>query len=1019
MPLRGRPSSFGVDERRRGQGVRGRLRWRVALASCLRRAAQPWDSEPRGCGRSTSGHAALALAACVAHDEGMRTRSVIVFALGAALQGCSTASTPPPAAPAKPSPASAGEEPAQRAVDPLDAGWKAFRESAYGEAESRFREALAREEVERAALGLAHVLLVTGRYDDAIGATERIEREPALVREARVVRAQALRRMGKLEEAEAALEGVMKDAEARRGRLLLGEILLEQGAWDTAEPLLMTLIEDYNAGRLKGNAFALAMVGRAAHLLESPHDANDAFNEAEQLANANTQTLLWRAELFLENYDQGHAEEVLHEILQQAPEQPEALIGMAHVKLAQTLDFDAARELAERALKQNPQLCGAYFVLAGIALRDLEFAEAERLVAAGLQHNPRDLDLLSMRAATRFLADDHEGFEAAKEAVLSRNPRYSRMFHVIGEYAEWEHRYSEIVDLMREALATRSDDPKIRAQLGFNLIRSGFEEDGVRSLQRAFARDPFNVRVFNTLELYEKEIPADYVTVEHGQFRIRYHKEERAVLDRYVPGLLSDAWRHMTRSYGFTPKTPVSIELYAQREQFAVRTSGLPQTFIQGVCFGQTLAAMSPRNESFNLGMTLWHELAHVFHIQLSNSRVPRWFTEGLAEYETIIQRPEWQRERDLELYDAVRAGRIPSVARMNEAFSRARDMGDMTTAYYASSQIATMLAEQHGMDGLSRMLQLWGQSQATAQVLREALGVGPARLDAAFRAYTDKRLQRYASQFVPWGKLEDVKQAEAEAKRAPSAESQARLAQALRTQDQPKKARKAAEAALQLDPKHPNALWIAAELAAEAKDWKRAAQHLEALVASGSDGLVVQMAFADLYRARKDDAAMQKALEAAHRFDPTQAAPLKRLYGLAKRASDTGRQIAVLTDLAAIEEHDPSVYRALLELLVDAGEFEKARAVGEAAIWVDVEGVRTHLLYGRALAGLRRPRESLFEFESATLCPGRPSELAEAHARLARALSDNGRRREAKEHAEQARALDPDNAQVKALPPL
>src|SRR5690606_41161914 len=73
----------------------------------------------------------------------------------------------------------------------------------------------------------------------------------------------------------------------------------------------------------------------------------------------------------------------------------------------------------------------------------------------------------------------------------------------------------------------------------------------------------------------------------------------------------------------------IGVELYAERQNFAVRTSGLPQTAIQGVCFGNTLALMSPMKESFNVGMTLWHELAHVFHIQLSRSRDRKSVVEG------------------------------------------------------------------------------------------------------------------------------------------------------------------------------------------------------------------------------------------------------------------------------------------------------------------------------------------------------------------------------------------------------
>ena len=121
--------------------------------------------------------------------------------------------------------------------------------------------------------------------------------------------------------------------------------------------------------------------------------------------------------------------------------------------------------------------------------------------------------------------------------------------------------------------------------------------------------------------------------------------------------MLNEAWSSMEKRYGFTPNAPVFIELYATKQNFSVRTSGLPNIGIQGVCFGKTLAAMSPRAEPFNWGNVLWHELGHVFAIQLSKSRVPRWFTEGLSEYETIVRRPEWEREEDPSLFQRARGG--------------------------------------------------------------------------------------------------------------------------------------------------------------------------------------------------------------------------------------------------------------------------------------------------------------------------------------------------------------------------
>ncbi len=77
------------------------------------------------------------------------------------------------------------------------------------------------------------------------------------------------------------------------------------------------------------------------------------------------------------------------------------------------------------------------------------------------------------------------------------------------------------------------------------------------------------MRVFNTLNLYEKTIARDYVTVEHPPFRIRYRKDERAILERYVPALLDQAWQKMIKAYGFTPETPIGVELYGERGEFS------------------------------------------------------------------------------------------------------------------------------------------------------------------------------------------------------------------------------------------------------------------------------------------------------------------------------------------------------------------------------------------------------------------------------------------------------------------
>jgi tetratricopeptide (TPR) repeat protein len=871
----------------------------------------------------------------------------------------------------------------------------------YAAAEKDFRALAASPQSAEAALGLAQICITTGRYGEVAALTAPLlAREPWRA-QALLWGARALARQGDIDAAINTLSG-SKDAVAR---VELGELLLAHGQRAEAERVLMTVVEDYNADRITdSDADGMTSVGRAAQLLGSAHDANDAFNAAERAGSPPARTLLYRADLFLEKNDPGHAEEVLADLLTQNPNDPEALVALARVRLAQALDFDEAEKLSQQALKVNPKLPSAYMVLANIALRDEDLELADQRVQQGLRGNPRDLELLSMRAAVRFVADDKAGFARAKAAVFQQNPKFSRFYTILSEFADWEHRYEEIIELTREAVALDPDDGTAYGELGMNLIRVGNDTEGVSALSRSFAIDPYNARVFNTLNLYEKAIAHDYVTVEHPPFRIRYRKDERDILERYVPELLARAWSALQKSYGFVPAGPIGVELYAERENFGVRTGGLPETAIQGVCFGHTLASMSPKYESFNLGMTLWHELSHVFHIQLSRGRVPRWFTEGLAEYETVVARPEWVREQDPDLYQAVRAARLPQVADMTHAFTRAEELNDVATAYYASSLILGMMVQHYGMPKMSEMLRLWGEGKRTPEVVQTALGKSPAELDREFRAYLEPRLQRYREQFVPERRAGRLETAQANVEQFPKEPIRyVRYALALLQNKQLDAAKVALGRALELDAKNPDALFLRAELEVRSAP-DRAVSDLHQLIADGHDGYAPEMLLATTLGSN-DEAAERAALEAAVRFDPSQAAPEYVLADLAAKSGDHAAELDALSKLGALEQHEPKVYRRLLKLL-DQGDTATAIRVGEVALYADVNGFPTHWLFGKALAAAGQKPRAIFELESALLCDAPAAMKLEAHRLLVTLYRGAGSAKKATEHERAAQTL-------------
>ena len=899
---------------------------------------------------------------------------------------------------------------------PLAAGLAALAASDYAKAESELAQVKGASEPE-ARLALARAALEQGKYADAerhAGAAPKAQ--------ATVLRAEVLLAQGKQREAITLLDAVKsgKTPEARRARLFLGETLIAMGKRADAEDPLRKVIEDYNDNTItQTDAEGLSQVGRAAFLLRSPKDANTAFKESERADKKRVETLLWEAELFLDKYDPGHASEVTKEALALAPKRADALVMMARVKLEQTLDFDDADKLVKEALSINPRHAGAFAVKAGLALRDMDIAGTDKAIAEGLSANSADLELLSLKAASRFLDDDAKGFEAQKKEVFTRNPEYASFYGVVGEYAEWEHRYDDIVSMMREATKIDPEDGKAWAALGLTQMRAGDEDKGLEAIKKAWSKDKFNVRVFNTLNMYEQQIPTQYETKNDGIFKVRYAKDERAVLERYVPRMLGEAWASMKSRYGYVPKVPVQVELYANREQFSIRTSGLPNIGIQGVCFGGMIAAISPKAEPFNWGNVVWHELGHVFAIQLSKNHVPRWFTEGLSEYETIARRPEWARELDPELYQASTQNKLPGAVDMNRAFTHANDASDVTTAYYAASQMLIWTVERFGMKGVVKALELWGQGKRTPEVIKTAFGVTPEAYDKGYRSWQLARLARYKDQYVFTRKPHDLDDAKKEVKDKPNdADARVALALSLLRGRKVADARKELEAALAIDSKHADAHFVSAKLALGEKDAASAVSHLETMRAAGKDGYIIQSLLADIAESKEDKVRMRYHLEAAHRLDPSQTEPLKGLFDLVheSKASPTkdGDELDLLRKLTQLEQHDKKIWRLLLEKLVAQKAWSEAVRIGESAVFVDVTGGPTHILYARALAAQNAHEKAVYELESALLTQMKPPEQATAHALLAQSLVALKKPAEATKHRDEALKLDPEAKSLK-----
>ncbi len=869
-----------------------------------------------------------------------------------------------------------------------------------------------------ALLAKARLQMLTGRYAEAAKTASRalsLGKKPKL--EAAPIVAEALAAQGKVKEAIEAVKDVADEDGAHRARLVLGELLIRTGKRGDASIPLHKIAEAYNDDTINDQDPAgLAIVARAAHLLRVPKDANDAFNEALAAGGKkNVETLLWHGELFLDKYDPGNAGKSIIDALKLAPKDPRVHIAMARIKLESSMDFSAAESEVKEALEINPNFVAAYAIRVGLALRTMDIAAADAAVAKGLAIDPTDLEMLSMKAATRYLADDLPGYEAVKKQVLGLNPQYSTFFQIVSEYAEWEHRYDDIVKMMEEAITIDAQDMKAYSTLGLNRIRLGDDKGGLDALQKSWKKDAFNVRALNTLRLFEKTIPRDYVTTDGARFRIRYHKSEKQVLERYVPRMLDQAWDSMVKRYGFTPKTPVSIELYADSEDFSIRTSGLPNVGIQGVCFGQSLAALSPSAGPFNWGNVVWHELGHVFAIQQSKNHVPRWFTEGLSEYETIIARPEWRREEEPALFAGLNGGRIPPLDGFNRAFTHVDSVADVTMAYYAASQLVVFMAETYGFDKVVTMLPRWGRGERTPEVVKGALGISHEEVDKQFRAWLKTRLARYEKQYVPDLHAPPLAEARKALRADPkSPKKLVQLALALLAEGKNADGLAVLDEALVTDPKNADANYMRLRIAMDQKKLDDAGKIIDKMISYGHDGYTLRIKAADIADARKDRVRAREHMEAANKFDPSQAEPLQAIYDMAHRLGDKTAELDALRRLSMVDQHDRRVWVRMLELLVARGSYEEAVKVGESALYVDVMNPRVHRLYAKALAHTGKQVSAIFELNSAILAETETGGKAELYEALAKGYDKLKEPEMAKQARDYAKLVTPKEPKAK-----
>lgn len=716
--------------------------------------------------------------------------------------------------------------------------------------------------------------------------------------------------------------------------ILAAEQAAARGHREVAVRLARQLTSQYESGGATsaaehtsaGRAYVLQGVGNVGAV----KSALAAFDRATAMDSSYLESQRRTAALFLDKYDAPEARTLYTGVLRRAPDDAEALLGLARVE-----EFESkgnALETARKSANANPRFAPARAFIARLQLDAEAFDSARVTARSAVALDSTLLDAWSVLGAVAWLTGDSTSYREAQAVARRLQPGGAEFDVFLAEAAVRQRRYAEAVRLAGEAVRRDSLSVSALGVLGTNQLRLGDFTAGRAALERAFALDPYNVWHKNTLDLLDKM--RGFRTVERGRFRITAPEKEADLLVLYIAPLLERAYDSLALRYDYRPATPIHLELYDVQADFSVRTVGLNGLGALGVSFGNLLALDAPNVQakgSYNWGSTAWHELAHTFTLGASQHRVPRWLSEGLSVLEERRANPGWGARGSLGWLMAYAGGRIRPLSQLNDGFMRPRTPDEVGNSYYQASLFGEWVESTRGAAALRGLLKGYRDGQDTPTVFQRVLGLSMAQADTQFDAWVQTR---YASAIAAVGGMQAAGTARGtrEVSRDSSGGSFVRtMREALTLMNaRPDSARMLFERARSMMPAYAGddgPSWFLSQLALQRGDTASVLTYLPEVTGRDETAYDANVLEARVRGRRGDVAGAMAAWERALWIWPYEAADRRELAQLAAQAGDHARSIRERRAVLALRPTD--VLQARYELakaLADGGDVAGAR---------------------------------------------------------------------------------------------
>lgn len=488
--------------------------------------------------------------------------------------------------------------------------------------------------------------------------------------------------------------------------------------------------------------------------------ANQIFRDAVQNNERAVQPRVRWARLYLQTHQYSDAVELFGQALKVFPNDVHAKLGLASV-YAERFEGQA-RPLIEDALKQDADLIEAHLLTASMDLEEGQLDDADKALDRAMRVVTKEklppLEVYTLRASLEMSRGNNP--DQWIKRILDYNPRYGAMYQQLAHFEIMRRRYKEATVLLRRAVEVQPDLWAAHAELGSNLLRLGNVDEARTHLQAAYSGDPYSPTTVNSLRLLDRidefSISEDPVVVGQDtyQVRLRLHKKESDVLRPYVLDLTSRSIQSFSQRYGFKPREPIAVELYPDHDDFAVRVAALPGIGLLGVTFGYVVAMDSPSSRptsEFHWGSTLWHEMAHVFTLELTDHYVPRWLSEGISVFEEWRTGPTPGVAVPPDAIAALEKKQFLPIAELDSGFIRPSYPGQVQVSYMQSGLVCLFIEQRWGFEQLGALLRQYDGKRTTAQAIEATFKIAPAAFDKEFDKFVRTRFANVLTNFDDW----------------------------------------------------------------------------------------------------------------------------------------------------------------------------------------------------------------------------------------------------------------------------